>query len=323
MKTLLVTLRPLTAFATPPHGDTLFGQLCWTLLNRHGEAWLTERLTGYLQGKPFLVVSDLVPSGHWPRPFLPPGFLSSETLTKEGNRKIEKKKIWFSWKAQEGWKQKLSSWGGLCRLEEDVWKENRKERPQPHNSINRLTGTTGTDGFAPYAVSQTWFPEEALLDLWLVYDPERISRETLEVALQDVGQWGFGKDASAGLGKFSLEQCEASPLPRQKDANAWMTLGFCAPQGLGFDPDRSFYQPFTRFGRHGDRAAVTGQPFKNPILMTRAGAVLTPRGNMTLTDVFVGQGLGGEGRLSKAIPETVHQGYAPVVGIRLPLEKGR
>jgi CRISPR-associated protein Csm4 len=35
--------------------------------------------------------------------------------------------------------------------------------------------------------------------------------------------------------------------------------------------------------------------------------------------LFVGQGLGTNGTLSKAIPETVQQGYAPVVGIRLPV----
>lgn len=318
MKTLLFTLRPLTAFATPPHGDTLFGQLCWTLRNRQGETWLTERLQGYLEGKPFLVVSDMFPAGYWPRPFLPPHCLSPEVAEKGDDRKVEKKKIWFAWRDRDGWKHKLSQWGGLCHPETDVWKGTREERPQPRNHINRLTGTTGKDGFAPYVVSQTWFPDNASLEVWLVYDPGRISREIVQEALHDVGQWGFGKDASAGLGKFSVEKGDDFPLPRQADANAWMTLGFCAPQGCGFASESSFYQPFTRFGRHGDLAAVTGQPFKNPILMARAGAVLTPEGKFSPTAVFAGQGLGGKGRLSKTIEDTVHQGYAPVVGIRLP-----
>lgn len=322
MKTLLFTLRPLTAFATPPHGDTLFGQLCWTLCNRHGEAWLTSALQGYLQGKPFMVVSDMLPTGYWPRPYLPTTILSTGEQGKEVDRKAEKKKVWFPWYAKDGWKQKLSQWGGLCRPEAEVWKEARRDRPQPRNHINRLTGTTGKEGFAPYVVSQTWFPESSTLDLWLVYDPERITMEMVQEALNDIGLWGFGKDASVGLGKFSVEKCIESPLPRQTDANAWMTLGFCAPQGCGFASELSFYQPFTRFGRHGSLAAVTGQPFKNPILMACAGAVLTPKGTFSPTAVFVGQGLGGEGRLSKSIKETVHQGYAPVVGIRLPSVKG-
>jgi CRISPR-associated protein Csm4 len=33
---------------------------------------------------------------------------------------------------------------------------------------------------------------------------------------------------------------------------------------------------------------------------------------------FTGQGLGGDGSLSKSIPGTVHQGYAPVVAIAFP-----
>ena len=38
---------------------------------------------------------------------------------------------------------------------------------------------------------------------------------------------------------------------------------------------------------------------------------------------FFGQGLGGDGTLSKSLPKTVHQGYAPVIGIRLPaLDEG-
>ncbi|MBF0348692.1 MAG: CRISPR-associated protein Csm7 [Magnetococcales bacterium] len=318
MKTLLVTLRPLTAFATPPHGDTLFGQLCWALCNRHGEAWLRERLRGYLEGKPFLVVSDLLPSGHWPRPFLPPHLLGGNTGG--GNRKEEKKRIWFPWQDGGNWQKKLSSWGKMCRSEAEFWQGERRNRPQPHNQVNRLTGTTGTEGCDPYSLTQTWFPEVARLEVWVLYDPERLNAAEVSGALADVGCFGFGKDASIGLGRFVMEKFEEATLPRQPDSNAWLALGFCAPQGCGFDGKRSFYQPFTRFGRHGDRAALTGQPFKNPVLLARAGAVWTPSHQPLPNHEFVGRGLGGEGKLSKAIPETVHQGYAPVVGLRLPEE---
>ena len=41
MQSICVTLSPLSAFATPK-GDTLFGQLCWAIRNRLGEAYLTE-----------------------------------------------------------------------------------------------------------------------------------------------------------------------------------------------------------------------------------------------------------------------------------------
>ncbi|CAK0771646.1 CRISPR-associated protein Csm4 [Gammaproteobacteria bacterium] len=313
MKTLLVTLNPLTAFATPPYGDTLFGQLCWALRNRHGEDWLSERLQGYTQGKPFLVVADLFPSGYWPRPHLPPGLFPSQTENEE-DRKAERKRVWLP---RQEWKDPLAAWIQKGKAEKEIWSKDRRNRPQSHNTINRLTGATGDgiDGFAPYSVEQTWFPPEALLDLWLVHDPDRLTREQLETVLQDVGLAGFGKDASTGLGKFAVKEIVEDSLPCQEESNAWLTLGFCAPQGCGFDSDRSYYQVFTRFGRHGDVAALSGHVFKSPILLARAGAVLTPKDAFQKVS-FVGQGLGGDGSLSKAIRETVHQGYAPVVGIR-------
>jgi CRISPR-associated protein Csm4 len=100
-----------------------------------------------------------------------------------------------------------------------------------------------------------------------------------------------------------------------------MTLAPCAPQGLGLDEQRSFYQAFTRFGRHGDIGVHLGNPFKTPVLLAQTGAVLCPR-SLSPT-LFVGQGLGGNGQMTKAasLQETVHQGYAPVVSIQLPQKK--
>ena len=327
MKTLRITIKPLTAFATPPHGDTLFGQLCWALRNRQGDAWLTERLQGYTQGNPFLVVSDLFPAGYWPRPHLPPEFFVRQEKSNDPDRKAEKKKIWLP---HESWEKPLAAWVECCCTEKSVWPppdkpawpapnkppEGRVHRSQPHNTINRLTGTTGKEGFAPYGVDQIWWPPKARLEAWLLHNPERLSQKALKTALNDIGLTGFGKDASTGLGKFDLESIIEAPLPHQKQSNAWLTLGFCTPQGCGFDSAKSYYQVFTRFGRHGDTAAITGQPFKSPILMARAGAVLTPQEPFAHR-WFVGQGVGGNGQLSKAIFETVHQGYAPVVGLQV------
>lgn len=36
---------------------------------------------------------------------------------------------------------------------------------------------------------------------------------------------------------------------------------------------------------------------------------------------FIGQGLGGDGSLSSVLPQTVHQGYAPALPVRLPAER--
>jgi CRISPR-associated protein Csm4 len=108
----------------------------------------------------------------------------------------------------------------------------------------------------------------------------------------------------------------ANSFAQHPDANAYLTLAPCAPQGLGFDGDKSYWRVITRFGRHGNLHGLSGKPFKNPVLLAATGAVFVPQDTYTPRQ-FIGQGLGGDGQLSKIEAATVHQGYAPVVGIRL------
>ncbi|MEO5348316.1 MAG: hypothetical protein H7836_01515 [Magnetococcus sp. YQC-3] len=314
MKSLRVTLRPVTAFMTPLHGDTLFGQLCWALRNRLGDAWLDGALAGYDRGEPFLVVSDGFPAGYWPRPCLPP-------LPGSNRDKVAKKQLWVP---QRGWQKPLQEWLLACCSEQDAFNPAKESKPplrslpRTRNSINRMTGTTGEGGFAPYTLEQIWFPPENRLELWLLHD-ERVKREEIRQALLDVGQGGFGKKASSGMGHFELsEDLREESLPAQKGSNAWLSLGFCLPHGGTMDPQRSFYQVFTRFGRHGDQAALTGQPFKKPLLLTRAGAVFSPQ--QFRSRQWIGHGIGGDGQISHCMPKTVQQGYAPVVGLHVDWE---
>ena len=195
------------------------------------------------------------------------------------------------------------------------------ERAQPHNSINRQTGTTGTGMFAPYTMGQTWLAPGSQFDVYVALDSARLSVAQLQAALTYIGQHGYGRDASIGLGKFALVG-EATPvtweLPSQGTPNAWLTLAPCAPQGLGFCPVRSHWHSVTRFGRHGDVAVQSGTPFKRPVLLTKTGSVFWPE-QLDVRRAFIGQGLGGTAApVSLTLPETVQQGYAPVVPIHIP-----
>jgi CRISPR-associated protein Csm4 len=81
---------------------------------------------------------------------------------------------------------------------------------------------------------------------------------------------------------------------------------------------RSHWQVLTRFGRHGDLAVQGGNPFKRPVLLAQAGSVFRPE-TLDPARGFVGQGLGGVDKpVSTVMPETVHQGYAPVIPILRP-----
>lgn len=314
MKSFLSKITPRSAFGTPLFGDTLFGQICWAIRNRYGNDRLEELLHGYTNGQPFAVASDAFPAGYIPRPALPGyRFLEIGGL----DRKAAKKKIWIPLDALE---KPIERWLETAKssLEITLDKEDRTlltESSQPHNAINRLTGTTG-EGFAPYSQTQSWYAPDTRLDCYWLLDEKRLSPDHLLQCLKDIGEIGYGRDASIGLGKFSVDCFDENPLPGQAGANACLTLAPCAPQGLGFDPARSFYQLFTRFGRHGDAGVHrTGQPFKNPVLLAKSGAVF---GVEPSESAWIGQGLGGGGLLSKTLPGTVQQGYAPAIRVHLP-----
>lgn len=313
-----LTIEPLTAFATPLKGDTLFGQLCWTLRHMAGLEVLSENLQGYATGRPFLVVSDALPHGFLPRPTLPAHLLGFD-MADAANRKAAKRLQWLPLSALD---QPLETWHR--HLVASGTKENGMvttsyPEEQSHNTINRLTNTTGTGQFAPYSRSVSHYAAGTRLDIYVVLDP-RLTLDTLEALMTRCGQQGFGKEATTGLGKFRLVSSEA--LSEHGAARHWLTLAPCVPGGQGADrkasdaawvADASFYSLHVRFGRHGDLAAISGQPYKNPVVMAQTGALLTRLSADALD--HVGRGLGGHGELSRALPETVHQGYAPVVPV--------
>ncbi|MCE1186449.1 MAG: hypothetical protein LWW92_12675 [Rhodocyclales bacterium] len=322
-QTWRLSLRPLSAFGTPLAGDTLFGQLCWVLRHLHGEAQLNTWLEGYPRGHPFLVLSDAFPQGHIPLPHLP----RQAWAPSDADRKQLKQKRWLPLAALD---QPLPRWQALAQSEAECLSAitgrpgaQKRDIPQPHNTINRLTGTTGEDQFAPYTRGQIWFPPGMVFDLYVVLDSARIHLEQLLAALTSLGLTGYGRDASIGLGRFELQSpplntnTNLNPFPPAAPEQARLTLGPCAPQGQGYCPLRSYYQPITRFGRHGDVAAY-GPAFKRPLLLAQAGAVLHPGAHTPASPWhgFVGQGLGGVGQpISSTLPATVHQGYAPALGL--------
>ena len=325
MKTIAFTVTPQSPFGTPLAGDTLFGQLCWVLLYQQGEERLEALLEGYTRGQPFAVISDAFPTGYVPRPTVPVSLLATANDVRD--RKALKAKQWLPLDAV---RQPSSHWlaslaadpaGSVAEKPANAKSEREKRRfvqtqLQMHNQIDRRTGTTGEgeEGFAPFASNQWWYAEDATLDIHVCYDPERIEADVLVEALRTIGQTGYGADASIGLGRFRLQAQERSPLTPSEHANAWLTLAPCVPQKQGFVPEASWYQVCTRFGRHGNIGALNPNPFKNPVLMARSGAVFAP--DAFAPRPFVGCGLGQDNmRLSYAIPNTVHQGYAPVIGV--------
>ncbi len=315
MTPLHAVLHLRSPLGTPLAGDTLFGQLCHTCREIHGEARLDDLLTGYGNSQPWLVVSDGFPAGFLPRPTVPAALLATRNEAAEDDpakRKEAKSKRWIPHAAIN---LPLPQLLGKSASDEEVY--GRQGKPVQaaafHNTLNRLTGTTGTGEFAPYTQPQTFHAPEQRIDLWLVLDETRFARTELHTLLGTIGSLGYGRDASIGLGKFEVQSLTDTPLFQQThpQANACWTLAPCAPQGRGFNPERSYWQVKTRFGRHGGALALGDNPFKRPLLLAATGAVLTPQTTQPLP-LFTGNGLTG---VSTVHEKTVHQGYAPVLPV--------
>jgi len=314
---VVFTLTPKTAFATPLAGDTLFGQCCWAIRHLLGEEKLTSLLKGYTENRPFMVLSDALPKGYLPRPALPGELLGFEQDAKK--RKIQKAKKWFP---ESVLAAPLNQWAEAALTEREMLeKQNLKGRyiltqAQDHNSLNRKTGTTGSEqGFAPFQRQTYWYHPDIQLSLIAELDTNRLTVAELTETLNWIGFNGYGKEASCGLGKFEVTVHPVSTEVKfVANPNAWLTLAACAPQNLSWHSARCHYQILTRFGRHGDSAVhQKGGVFKNPVLMAATGAVLSPK-EMDPMQCFTGQGITG---VSKTIQTTVHQGYAPVYPVRL------
>lgn len=307
MNSYRITIQIESAFGTPLVGDSLFGQFCWAIANHFGEARLTTLLQGYAEQQPFAVFSDAFPADHLPLPTLPSRFWQKG---ENEDRKALKKKQWL---AISDLDKPLAEWQLLAKAEKNILAKTAKD--QPHNTIRRDTQSTGTGIFAPYVSTQIWYAPQSKLDIYLVIDENRLTLAECEKLLTDMGKLGFGRDASIGLGKFSLTHIEAVNFPTH-NANAFLTLANCAPQKLALEKSRCYYQITTRFGRHGDIKALSGNPFKKPVILAKAGAIFTPQTAERERQAvrFLGNGLVN---ISYAQNEAVHQGYAPVIPVQI------
>ena len=334
-----ITIQPIAGFGTALKGDTLFGHFCWQVA--HDPSLLTgsleERISRY-QEKPFAVFSSAFPKLEYgsrcyilKRPDMPMSF----SFPPEENRKdrIIKAKEYKEkrWMALDG---ELSLELSKLRFLTDkellkevvgqVTQETRRQMskaghgefiktsPQPHNTIHRLTQTTGTGLFAPYSRENIYFYPETQLVIFVLIDESATDIDRVCIALERIGLWGYGKDASIGMGRFKLREHNLLTTPKKVDANACYTLAPCVPEKDCIAD--AYFLPFVRFGKHGDRLAYSTNPFKNPLIMADEGAVFFPLDKAFFEKPFLGQAITG---VSKSMPESVVQGYAPYLPLKL------
>ena len=183
-------------------------------------------------------------------------------------------------------------------------------REQQHNTINRATMTTGKGMFAPFVMDNIWYLPGMRLTVFAAVDEEAATIEDVRKGLQRIGAYGFGRDASTGLGRFSVEGAAEVGWPRWRPGDGLLALGPWVPEHGRYQD--LFFRPFTRFGRHGAQLLASNKPFKNPVVMADEGAVAVsdgPRGPV------IGRAINN---ISKAMEQCVAQGYTLALPIGVP-----
>lgn len=338
MKLYYITIRPLSSFGTPMKGDTLFGQFCWQISYMPSlvEGGLEKVLSQY-PDRPFAVFSSAYPSLRGPqvrfvfkRPDLPLAWLFQSGEKERKARYMALKECkGLRWMVLEETLaldldevQFLGDQQILSEMQGKEWTQSHhkaggQEGPgfftwslQPHNTINRLTQTTGTGAFAPYVKENIHFLPGMDLAIFVLLDTQLTDIERIVHGLESMGRFGFGRDASIGLGRFTIGEAQELSLPSLSDANACYTLAPCVPGPYA----RGYYTPFVRYGKHGDLLATARNPFKNPALMADDGAVFFPSEQDAFERPYFGRAITG---ISKAQGKALAQGFSPYLPLKV------
>lgn len=332
MKLYEITLNIRSGFGTEMKGDTLFGHFCWQVAHDDSlvQGGLEKQLRAYAE-RPFAIFSSAAPRlGDAPvryalkRPEMPPSRLYSlgeEKAQRIKKAKEVKKEKWLSHsgyqtialnKAAYYTDETLCQAVGGRTLPSQVVKASMasvnavfKSAVQPHNTINRLTQSTGVGRFAPYAVENIHYHPRSRLALWVLLDTNATDINGIVTGLKRIGRWGYGRDASIGMGRFEVAEHKEIPFPELDRADACYTLSPSLPDMARFE--QAWFKPFVRFGKHGDQLVHSGMPFKNPVIMVDEGAVLVPREKSLLNKPYLGRAI-TQG-VSLTMPRTAAQGY--------------
>lgn len=339
MELIKLSLSLTSSLVTPLKGDTLFGQFCWGYHERYGVDELNQLLSNYTS-EPNIIISDAFYHAYLPRPNYPFAKLTNLSEKHKSklieDRKNIKKKTLINTKYLFTEKKSLSqilqnilengdhcvslSDIKICADKQNTTAEDKEVNKycivssvNMHNTINRSSGTTGSGEFAPYGIEVTSFSDGNKFDLYVLFNSNAISIEKIRQVLTDIGQFGYGADATIGMGKFELDS-DYTMINLDYSGNTYLTL---SPMVVdeNIELKHSYYNLFTRFGRTGNIASFSANPFKKPISMLDTGALLQIKQSGCS---YVGQGLqniiADNANLSHPV---YHQGYSIIIPLEI------
>ncbi len=247
MKLIKVKITPHSSFVTFPKGDTIFGHFAY-----HSFLKDEDIFKNYVNEEPKIIFSDVLPDGYLYKPTLP---LTAFGVDESEKKEFRKK----SWIDIESLQQ-----GELLKAKElSFYKTDIKVR----NSLNRVTFSTGGEGFDPFSLEEITFLYQPVI--YVLFDEASFDEEEIEKRLNHIGKNGFGKKGSIGKGHFSAKIDEDFKGFDEVQSDYYLTL---SPTILNKQPHikKAYYNTFNRFGK----SHSSSTPFKKPLLMADSGAVI-------------------------------------------------
>jgi CRISPR-associated protein Csm4 len=286
------SIEPLSAFATPLRSDTLYGHLLWAAAQMQGDQAVEGLIREFDSPSPPFRLRSAFPEGYLPMPLLPG--MSRERFRKEYGQKgkrgllqhLDKYKTFRKikylpvtvWRERRG---AMSQERLFRRYLEEPWDlPEQKSWLQPHNSIDRRTGTVLDQG-GLFFVPVTFHEPGSRLHLYLEAEDPRVFEELMAF----VAQPGFGADAGTGKGQFDWQRDQDFDPGMFEGPGSWrMNLSVCSCRELA--DFEGYFAPLVKLGKawsgFGER-----NPFKKPFLAFAEGSVFKamPRSGYLLTNI--------------------------------------
>ncbi len=316
MKTFKVVFQLKSSIRTPFHSDTLFGHICWAIKYIKGQPFLKDWLDNF--DKNPTLISNAFPLGKFPKPILPMPEVNEKELTLPQNAFLTKKINRQNLVDEEWFFDNMNNLSGK-KLSDYFVKKITKENEKPvstsmavtHNSYDRLTGRVlARNGLFEQEEIFYWNDANKGPSFYFLIQSNTLNQSILSELVEFIELSGFGADKSVGKGQIEIISVEPYQLDQCQAPNAFVSLSNFIPKNS--DELNGYYKPLTKFGKLGGDWATGYLPFKKPVVMLQAGAVIKmPSYNEQM--IF--------GKLQRNIhgtnPEIVHYGYALPIPIHL------
>lgn len=284
MQLLRYIVRQLSPWGTNLQSDTLYGLLLTRLAERKGPEACRAAIDAFRAGRPPFLLSSVLPHGMIFTPQLPtPKRSLFRAWVEEGSfvDKSGKKLSLFStlerfkkfqtmrylpltvWQsnAQNLSVKPLLAW--FCKNPEKNEKVST-ESIEPHVTIDRIRGTKLPGGF--FINRLLWYAQDTSFDIYAQTDDPK---ELLSL-LKEVGELGFGQDASTGNGRFSVTQDTSfDPSPLETPGPHKLLCSVCAAKSMA-----DFDGWYTIEGKRGKAGSLNASPYKATMILMQEGSIL-------------------------------------------------